>query len=330
MIEVHDKIGIPKYQQIVFAVEKAIIRGKLKKGDQIPSINTIRDTNNLSRDTVLMAFNELRTRGIIQSVIGKGYYVTSEKISVKQKVLLLFDELNSFKEELYNAFINNLGNNIDVDIYFHNFNHNVFSTIIEHNIGNYSHYIVMPANLRGTEKVLRKLPDDRVYILDQMPTSLEKYPGIFQNFKNDIYNSLNSAKTQIKKYERLILVFSEDKQPIGMHDGFVSFCNDLGIPYDILQSLHDHTISKGNLYIIPDDKNLLEIIKMLRNTLLKLSDDIGIISYNDTLLKEVVEGGITTISTNFTHMGQRLAEMIQNKEKLHIENPNQLIIRNSL
>lgn len=61
-----------------------------------------------------------------------------------------------------------------------------------------------------------------------------------------------------------------------------------------------------------------------------LAKDVGVISYNDTLLKELVEGGITTISTDFERMGKSLAQMILNKERRKIENPNQLIIRNSL
>ena len=63
---------------------------------------------------------------------------------------------------------------------------------------------------------------------------------------------------------------------------------------------------------------------------LTLSKDLGIISYNDTLLKEIVEGGITTISTDFKKMGGRLAQMVMQKESIKIENTNNLIIRNSL
>ncbi|MGC6430780.1 MAG: GntR family transcriptional regulator [Jejuia sp.] len=330
MIDVNKKIGVPRYQQIVFSIEKAIIRGKLKKGDQIPSINTIKEQHNLSRDTVLMAFNELKSRGIIQSVVGKGYYVTSENINVKQKVLLLFDELNSFKEDLYNAFINNLEEGIEVDIYFHHFNHRVFSTIIENNIGDYNHYIIMPANLKGTEKVLKKLPSNKVYILDQMPKELENYPGIFQNFEKDIYNNLSKASDAIKKYDKLVLISSSEKQPQGMKDGFIKFCDEHNILFEILETAKEKIPERGELFIIPDDKNLLRIIKKMKVEGLQLSKDIGIISYNDTLLKEIVADGITTISTDFTAMGERLAQMIQNNETLQVENPNKLIIRQSL
>ncbi len=330
MISVKSDIGTPKYKQIVFSIEEAITSGGLKKGDQIPSINAIRDTHNLSRDTVLMAFNELKSRGIIQSIVGKGYYVTSENITVKKKILLLFDELNSFKEDLYNSFINNLTHDIQVDIYFHHFNTTVFNKIIEDNIGNYNHYVIMPANLKNTASILAKLPKDQVYILDQKPEDLKHYPGIFQNFEKDIYSSLEKAFEKIEKYKKLILVFSEVQEPKEMLLGFELFCNDKSLNYGILESLKSKTPQKGELYIIPDDKNLLRIIKKLKENNLKLSKDIGIISYNDTLLKEVVEGGITTISTDFAFMGKRLAEMLLNNDNKLIENPSHLILRHSL
>ncbi len=158
IIKVKKQIGVPKYKQIIASIEDAIISGSLKKGDLIPSINFIRDNHKVSRDTVLSAFNELKTRGIIQSVVGKGYYVLNDNIDVSQKIFLLFDELNSFKEDLYNAFINNLDDNTRVDIYFHHFNYDMFSKLIYENIGAYNYYVIMPANLKNTQKVIEKLP----------------------------------------------------------------------------------------------------------------------------------------------------------------------------
>ena len=154
----------PKYKQIVNAVESAIMDGLLKKDDKLPSLNVIKNDNSLSRDTVLTAFNELKNRGIIHSVVGKGYYVSTENIVVQQKIFVLFDELNSFKEDLYNAFLQNLGDHIQVDIFFHHFNTDIFEKLINDNIGNYSSYVIMPANLLGTEKTIKNLPKDKVYI----------------------------------------------------------------------------------------------------------------------------------------------------------------------
>ena len=330
MIEVKNNIGIPKYKQIINSIEEAITSGVLKKGSKIPSINTIKDDHHLSRDTVLMAFNELKNRGIIQSIVGKGYYVSSENIDVEQKIFLLFDELNSFKEDLYNSFLEHLGNNIQVDIYFHHFNQKNFSKLIHENSGDYNYYVIMPANLANTSVVINALPKDKVYILDQVHDDLMDYPAIYQNFEKTIFNNLTKALHLIKKYNKLVLVFSEDKQPLTMRKGFIAFCKKHKLPFDVINSLKDTPLKVGELYIIPDDKSLLQLIKRIKTQKLVLAKDIGVISYNDTLLKEIVEGGITTISTDFNKMGQRLAEMIINKEQLKIENPNNLIIRNSI
>lgn len=330
IIKVKKQIGVPKYKQIVASIEDAIISGSLKKGDQIPSINYIRDNQKVSRDTVLSAFNELKTRGIIQSVVGKGYYVLNDNIAVSQKIFLLFDELNSFKEDLYNAFINNLDANTRVDIYFHHFNYEMFSKLIYENIGAYNYYVIMPANLKNMQKIIEKLPADKVYILDQTREELNQYAAIFQNFEKDIYTNLSKVLDRINNYKNLILLFSEDRQPQGMLKGFKAFCKTNTIKNSVVNSLENISLNKGDVFVIPDDKNLLIIIKKIKEEKLILAKDIGIISYNDTLLKEIVEGGITTISTDFNEMGKRLADMIRNKEHFQIENTNTLILRNSL
>jgi DNA-binding GntR family transcriptional regulator len=129
-INVVENIGVPKYKQIISSIESAILSGEYKRGDKLPSINSVKLRFSLSRDTVLLAYNDLKVRGIVNSVPGKGYYVKSESIEIAQKIFLLFDELNAFKEDLYNSFLKSLNDNIEVDIYFHHFNYDVFSKLI--------------------------------------------------------------------------------------------------------------------------------------------------------------------------------------------------------
>lgn len=324
------KSGIPKYKQIVTSVEEAIINGVLKKGDKLPSLNKIKSQHKLSRDTVLTAFNELKNRGIIHSVVGKGYYVSTESVTIKKKIFLLFDELNSFKEDLYNSFLQNLGDNIQVDIFFHHFNKELFAKLINDNLGDYSYYVIMPANLENTEEVIQNLPDDKVYILDQVHKGLSKYPAVYQNFEKDIFEGLSSILTNIINYKKIILLFSEEKQPQGILKGFQKFCNQFNITSEVVQSIKNRTLHKGEVYILLDDKNLIRIIKKIKENRLILSKDIGVVSVNDTILKEVVMDGITTISTDFNLMGQKLAEMILNNQHLKVENPSSLILRKSI
>ncbi len=330
IVFLQSKSGMPKYKQIVTSIEEAIVAGVLKKGDQLPSLNQIKNQHSLSRDTVLAAFNELKNRGIIHSVVGKGYYVSTENVKVEQKIFLLFDELNSFKEDLYNSFLQHLDDNIQVDIFFHHFNKDVFTKLINDNIGKYSNYVIMPANLEGTEKVIDNLPTEKVYILDQVHESLTQYSAIYQNFEKDILKGLSLLLTNIVEYEKLILVFPEEKQPKGILKGFQQFCNQYNIVSEVVLSMKNRAVQKGEVYIVLDDRNLIRIIKNIKDKNLTLAEDIAIVSVNDNMLKEIVEGGITTISTDFKLMGQRLAEMILNKEQLKIENPSRLIFRKSI
>lgn len=330
IVAVEEKSGIPKYKQIVASIEAAILDGSLKKGDKLPSLNSIKNQNSLSRDTVLTAFNELKARGIIHSIVGKGYYVNSENVDVNQKIFLLFDEFNSFKEDLYNSFLSNLGENIQVDIFFHHFNTEMFRKLINDNVGDYNAYVIMPANLKKTEQVIERLPRDKVYILDQTNPDLKAYPSVFQNFEKDIYQGLETALQKIRTYRKMILLFPAERQPEGILIGFELFCAEHNIDHEVIDNFTNRELSQGEIYIVLDDKNLIRIIKRIKEQGLSIAEDIGLISYNDTLLKEIVEGGITTISTDFNLMGQRLAQIILNKEFVQVENPNRLIIRKSI
>lgn len=330
IVTIREKSGMPKYKQIVASIEEAIVNGSLKKGDKLPSLNSIKNQYSLSRDTVLSAFNELKIRGIVESIVGKGYYVISEDVGVNNKIFLLFDELNSFKEDLYNSFLAALDNNTQVDIFFHHFNSDVFDKLIKDNVGNYSHYVIMPANLKRTEESIKNLPEDKVYILDQMHQELLGYPSVYQNFKKDIYEGLTEGLSLIKSYKKIILLFSDLKQPPGIKEGFLLFCSMNNFNYEIIENLNNRSLSKGDLYMLLDDRDLIRVIKRIKEEKLIIAKDIGIISVNDSLLKEIVEGGITAISTDFNLMGKRLALMIMNNEFAQIENPNNLIVRKSL
>jgi DNA-binding GntR family transcriptional regulator len=68
-------LGIPKYRQIINSIYNSLEAGLLKQGDKIPSVNSVCSAFGLSRDTVLIAFNELKAKGVISAVSGKGYYI---------------------------------------------------------------------------------------------------------------------------------------------------------------------------------------------------------------------------------------------------------------
>lgn len=330
IITIDTTSGIPKYKQIVLSIEIAIAENRLKKNDKLPSVNKISLEFSLSRDTVLLAYDELKKRGIIYAILGKGYYVKSVEFSFEQRIFLLFDELNSFKEDIYNSFLETMNNSAQVDIFFHHFNINMFRKLINEANGNYSKYIIMPTNLIGASALIKTLPNQDVYILDQTNSDLKDYPSIHQNFVKDIYEAMLKGKYLIDKYQKLILLFPGFREPVGMKIGFEKFCADFDIKNEVINGFEDREIQKGAVYIIPNDRDLVRVIEKAKLQRLNLGIDFGIISYNETPLKKVVENGITTISTDFIEMGKILAQMILSGKKEQIENKSELIIRKSL
>ncbi|NHM06611.1 GntR family transcriptional regulator [Flavobacterium sp. CYK-4] len=329
-ISIQKNLGIPKYKQIIACIEKAIATKQLKKDDRLPSINKVCMAFSLSRDTVLLAYDELKKRGIIYAILGKGYYVKSTEIAMKHRVFLLFDELNIFKEDLYNSILKHLGDSVQVDIFFHHFNPNVFRKLIEDGHGNYTRYIIMPTNLAEAPAIIKTLPADEVFILDQTNSELQAYPAVYQNFVRDMFDALVAAKVKLSQYEKLVLIFPGFREPLGMKEGFIRFCLDFNFKYEIIAEFNGRDILHKEVFIIPNDRDLVSVIEKSKTQNLKLGLDFGVISYNDTPLKKVVENGITTISTRFEKMGEIIAKMLLENRKEQIENPSQLIWRNSL
>jgi DNA-binding LacI/PurR family transcriptional regulator len=87
-------------------------------------------------------------------------------------------------------------------------------------------------------------------------------------------------------------------------------------------------IKRGDLFITIEESDLVNLVKRAKEDEFILGKDIGIISYNDTALKDLL--GITVISTDFKIMGETTADMILNHKKGSIKVPFNLIERDSL
>jgi DNA-binding transcriptional regulator YhcF (GntR family) len=319
-----------KYKQVENSVINGIQTGKYKRGDWIPSINDFRKTFNLSRDTVFAAIRRLKAKGIIKSCPGIGYYVTSESIPEKQNIFLLFNELNDFKEDLYNSFIEAVGQCVQVNIYFHNYNRHVFEKLITEANNNYTDYVIMSGKFDGIEPLLSTL-SGRVFLLDHFHSELKgKFSSVFQNFEKDTYEALVFGLNYLEKYRRIIMVQKDKKEPEERCTGLRVFCTEYEFKYLYINEIKNRRIKCGDVFIVVRDRDLVELLKQAEKQNFTSGKEFGIISCNDTPLKEIIAGGITTLSTDFKLMGKTMAALINKKTIETIENPWNLNIRNSL
>jgi DNA-binding LacI/PurR family transcriptional regulator len=79
-----------------------------------------------------------------------------------------------------------------------------------------------------------------------------------------------------------------------------------------------------------EETDLVNLIKNCKSKGLVVGKDIGIISYNETPLKEILLDGISVISTDHTMMGETAAKLILENRHEKIKNPFTLILRKSL
>ncbi len=79
---------VPVYEQIVDEVERFMLTGAMKPGDQLPSVRGLSTELSINPNTILKAYGELDACGLIFSVPGRGYFISADAHDVlKQKEL---------------------------------------------------------------------------------------------------------------------------------------------------------------------------------------------------------------------------------------------------
>lgn len=342
-IFIDENSRVPKYQQIVNSIIENISKGNFSIDQKIPSINRFSEEFYLSRDTVEKAYSILKERNIITSIRGKGFYISRTKLISKVNILILFNKLSNYKLKPYNYFVNKIGANSHTDLQIYHCDETLFTNILEKNRMAYDYFVIMPhfkdelqKHVSFTDKALEamgKIDKEKLVILDNIKPELSDALGVvYQDFENDIYNALTKGLPKIKKYKKMILVYPENAVypfPRRILHGFRRFCINHKIDFEILEQIYDDMIlKKGDLFLTVRESDLVNLAKQVRENEYKLGEEIGIISYNDTPLKELL--GITVVSTDFKVMGETAAEIILNKKKQVLKVPFNLIERESL
>jgi DNA-binding GntR family transcriptional regulator len=323
-----------KYLQLAEYINHLIETDKLKINDRLPSLNQLTEQLKISKETALKGLNYLSEKGIIEAEYRKGYYVKKKEQYHPYRVCLILDKMNVLRDRVYHSFLETMRDKADVDVYFHHHNFKVFEKLIDENLSNYTHFVITTFLHGNTTAVLNRIPAQKRIILDYEEKNLEgNYTCIYQDYKTDILESLTELLPQLKKYSRLVLVAPlEAFHANEVIDGFKVFSKKNQKKHTIVHAVDELFSKKGDAYITFSryDQDDVTIIKMTHKKGWKLGKDIGLISYNDTAVKEILENGITVISTDFNKMGEEAANAILRKEIVKVRDPAKVILRNSL
>ena len=69
--------GVPIYRQLVQQVRRDVMLGRLRPGDQLPSVSEVVDSLSVNPNTVVKAFSELEHQGIVVRRQGIGTFVAA-------------------------------------------------------------------------------------------------------------------------------------------------------------------------------------------------------------------------------------------------------------
>jgi len=94
--------SVPVYQQVIQAIKLEILFGRLKNGDQLPSIRELAKLLKLNPNTVAKAYYTLEQEGYIESKRGSGNWVNAKSLKLDSfRRGMLEDEFRLFLDRAF-------------------------------------------------------------------------------------------------------------------------------------------------------------------------------------------------------------------------------------
>jgi DNA-binding transcriptional regulator YhcF (GntR family) len=323
--------GLSKHDQLVNGILNAIQNKALNQGDLLPSVNNLINEFGFARETIAKAYKDLVTRGIVESKNRVGFYVSNCDINQHLKVALVLFAFDAFQETFYKVFRSMVGEGVHIDVFFHHNNIDVLESTIQNIRGRYGLFVVAPIPHKRTAEILGNLPLDRFLMIDRYEKMPGDYSYIAQEFEEASLSVFSALKDTIRQYDKMIYYHRPAADtPIEILHAFKSFVKTHKIKHEILTEYIPGTLEKGNVYFTINNTELWSMLKDCKVKKLKPGKDVGILSHNDEVVKELIFDGITTYSADFRLMAEKAAEFVHTRKKIQEIIPTVLIRRKSL
>jgi DNA-binding transcriptional regulator YhcF (GntR family) len=329
MIAIDRNAKTPVYRQIVERVLADVREGRLRKGDSLPSLNRLADDCQVSRDTAAKAYALLRRRGVLHARHGKEFYILSDALPPVRRCLLVMDEANMYKRRLAEGLREGLAaGGGTLDVFLHNFSANALEALLGFAAGSYDAVAVVPTpSPAETAAVLAKLPAARFIAVDQDP-GVARIPSVGQDFVGGTFAALMSGRRRLARYAALVLADGGTSRIVqDIAAGAERFARKTGMPFRREPAPRP---VRGEVLLTLSDENLVLAVQAAARNRLVPGRDFGLISYNDTPFKEIVAGGVATISVDFYAMGLAAAQLLLHGGADHTTIPTRLSPRSSL
>jgi len=308
-------VSLSKQEKIIQGVIDAIKDEIVVVGSKLPSVIQLAKAIGCANKTVADSYEVLKKRGLIEAKSTKGYYLISTETNTRLKIAVVLYAFQSFQKDFYSILRNQLGDDYQIDIFFHHNNISVFQNIMNNTRGKYGFYIIAPIQIENFVDYISFISVDRLLLVDRWVDVPKQYSYIIQEFEYTMYLKLSSLISKVKTYKKIVLFFNkEEDHPIGLRIAFKKFVTDFNLDYEICDFYEKNSLKKSTLYFFPGDTFFWELLRDVKQKSLNMGDDIGIISLNDSIAKELIFGGITTITTDYELMAKKSAGYVKYKK----------------
>lgn len=323
--------GLSKHEQLVQGIINAINDKLIQRGDMLPSVNNLIRELGFARETIAKGYKELVSRGIVESKNRIGFYVATENTESNLRIALIIFAFDSFQEVFYKTFRDHLGTSAHIDIFFHHNNIDVLESIVASVKGKYGMYVVAPIPHKRTAEILCNLPLNKFLMIDRYQALPEEFSYVVQEFEKSSYAAFSKLAPAIRKFRGMIHYHRPASDtPIEIINAYKKFVKDFKISSVIRTEYIAGSIEKGYVYFTINNAELWQMLKDAKAKGFRLGKDVGILSHNDEVVKEIIFDGITTYSTDFSMMAEKAADFVLNRGKVQEVIPTILLRRGSL
>jgi GntR family transcriptional regulator len=78
--------GVPVYRQLMDQVQGALAAGRLKSGDQLPTVRQAAVDLAINPNTVTRAYREMEIRGLLETQQGTGTFIAEQQIETDSRI----------------------------------------------------------------------------------------------------------------------------------------------------------------------------------------------------------------------------------------------------
>lgn len=355
----------PKYYDLMEELRKAILDGRIKPGEKLPSENELSESHKVSRQTVRKALQILQTEGYVYAEHGRGTFC-SEMLRHARPSHNIAVVMTYMTDYIFPRLIQGIDEVMS---------DNGYSIMLKHTNNSRAREAACLEELIKKDIDGLIIEPSKSQILcrnTKLYEALDEYnipyvfiQGSYSQMKKKPHVVLDDCRGGFLATEYLISLGhrdivgafkADDSQGLSRHKGYVQALTKAGIPYDpdkviwfYTEDRHSHPkeqlrqLIKGrdelffDAIVAYNDMTALELMSVVEEAGLKCPDDISITGFDDSNLASSCKVPLTTLSHPKEQLGKMAAELllklIENKEiseeeRIVVVEP-ELVIRDS-